>query len=377
MHISKKIAFFAPIKPPDHPIPSGDRLIAQNLIMALKLGGNAVELASRYICYAKRSNLSILKDRKAGALEEAQRIIARYNSMDDGSRPDVWITYHPYCKAPDWIGPIVTSELGIPYLTIEAARTNQGDETDPWKPWREEAQIGIRAADAHIVFKPSDRFYLTELLGSDGNLHELAPYVDLESLADPNPASLPPHWDGQTPVLVTTGMMRKGKKDKNFYMLAEILTGIVDEPWNLVLVGGGPEEENIRAAFNAFEPKRLHWTGQVDQKDVLGWMNASDLFIWPGWKEPIGMVYLEAQSQGLPVIAYNSMGVPLVVEHGVTGLLAPEGDVEAMRDNIHQLLKNQQILRKMSLCASQKIPREHSMEAAAQTLNAILNKISR
>ncbi len=43
---NKYIAFYAPIKPPDHPIPSGDRLIAQNLVKAFKILGANIELAS-------------------------------------------------------------------------------------------------------------------------------------------------------------------------------------------------------------------------------------------------------------------------------------------------------------------------------------------
>ncbi|MEM7290962.1 MAG: hypothetical protein AAF412_11450, partial [Pseudomonadota bacterium] len=129
-----RIAFFAPIKPPDHPIPSGDRLIAQNLFKAMELGGHRVELASRYICYSKRHAAEILEERKSGALAEAETIIERYSRLAPEDQPQVWLTYHPYCKAPDWIGPRVSAKLGIPYVTIEAARTGQGDETDPWGP---------------------------------------------------------------------------------------------------------------------------------------------------------------------------------------------------------------------------------------------------
>ena len=42
-----RIAFYATIKPPDHHIASGDRLIARNLMAALSLAGYGVDLASR------------------------------------------------------------------------------------------------------------------------------------------------------------------------------------------------------------------------------------------------------------------------------------------------------------------------------------------
>ena len=159
-----KIAFYATIKPPDHPIASGDRLIARSLIAALKIAGYDVELASSFIAYSKREAKEILLQRKADAHGEAEAIVERLKP----SPPDLWITYHPYCKAPDWIGPIVSAALGIPYVTIEAARTGQGfeDGGDRWAHWRQEAQTGIRKADLHLAFKPTDQAFLTELLGT-------------------------------------------------------------------------------------------------------------------------------------------------------------------------------------------------------------------
>jgi hypothetical protein len=45
------VAFYAPLKPPDHPVPSGDRRMARALIAALTLAGCPVELASRLRSY--------------------------------------------------------------------------------------------------------------------------------------------------------------------------------------------------------------------------------------------------------------------------------------------------------------------------------------
>lgn len=370
---ARHIAFFAPIKPPDHHIPSGDRLIAQNLIKAFELAGHDVELASRYICYSKRSNPEILTNRKKGALAEAEQLIEHYARLDQSEQPELWVTYHPYCKAPDWIGPLVSKALGIPYITIEAARTGQGGPEDEWKPWRQEAQAGIKQADLHLVFKPTDRAYLTELLGSTEKLMAFPTFMDFDRTAMTKEAELPMHWQQGVPTLVTTGMMRKGKKDKNFYMLAEILSGIQDHEWNLIVIGGGPEEENIRQAFSSIPSERIHWTGLVDQPQVLEWMAASDIFIWPGWKEPIGMVYLEAQLQSLPVIAYKSMGVPLVVEDGETGILAEENNIDAMRENIITLLQNHDLSRNMGKAGRHKVITQHSLKAAASRFNEIIS----
>ncbi len=371
---NKNIAFYAPIKPPDHHIPSGDRLIAQNIFKALKICGAHVELASRYIAYSKRHDTAILQERKKGALAEAEKLIAYYKTLSEASLPEIWVTYHPYCKAPDWIGPQVSKALGIPYVTIEAAKTGQGGPEDLWKAWRKEAQAGITTANLHLVFKPTDREYLSSLLGTDKKLLGINPFIDAENIKLAKPMELPSHWNKQTPVLITTGMMRKGKKVQNFFMLAETLSGL-DEPFNLIIVGGGPEETEIREAFSQIDERHMHWTGIIEHSDVLRWMRSSSIFIWPGWKEPIGMVYLEAQLQELPIIAFESMGVPLVVEDNQTGYLASEGDIEALKNLLARLLKNPQSSKSMGLKGREKVLTQHGIKAAANRLEETLSPL--
>ncbi|HJS32647.1 MAG TPA: glycosyltransferase family 1 protein, partial [Alphaproteobacteria bacterium] len=46
-----RIVFYAPLKPPDHPVPSGDRRMAQLLIAACESAGHEVELAARFRSY--------------------------------------------------------------------------------------------------------------------------------------------------------------------------------------------------------------------------------------------------------------------------------------------------------------------------------------
>ncbi len=364
-----RIAFYAPIKPPDHHIPSGDRLIAGNLIKALKLADFEVELASRYIAYSKRSDGEILQQKKIGALQEAADLIAKYQALSPDARPQIWITYHPYCKAPDWIGPTVAHALEIPYVTIEACKTGQGDQ---WLPWRAEAQAGIKLADLHLWFKPTDYQYLSELLGSTKQLCAIPPFIDLEKLQDSEAVELPKEWNPETPVIVTVGMMRKGKKDHNFTLMAEILKDMQDVPWNMVIVGGGPEEDAVRTAFSAISAERLFWCGQVPSSDVSGYMKASDVFIWPGWKEPIGMVYLEAASSGLPIVAFDNMGVPLVVSHEKTGLLAPLDDLGQFRVYLKTLLENPKMRREMGTAAKLFVQDERSINAAVSKLKSCL-----
>jgi len=64
------------------------------------------------------------------------------------------------------------------------------------------------------------------------------------------------------------------------------------------------------------------------------------LFAFPGIGESLGMVYLEAQACGLPVVALDSPGVSQVVSAGRTGLLVPQDAGEAMAEAIRTLLRS-------------------------------------
>ena len=324
----KRIAFYAPVKPPDHPIPSGDREISRLLIKAMERAGHSVNLASRYITYQKRPGAELFETRRRGAEEEIERLLTMYQVMPRELRPEIWFTYHTYCKAPDTIGPVIARALKIAYVTAEACRTRQNTDAD-WQTGRDIVQGAIRQAAINFCLKPSDREYLETVIPDMNTVGDLPPFVDEELItANSRPrAALP--FDNSDPVIVTTGMMRPGKKFLCYEYLARALAKLPDRNWNLVVIGDGPEREKIGDMFSGFPQERLYWTGLVAPEAVHGLMAAADIFAWPGFQEPIGMVYLEAQTLALPVAAMASLGVPTVVGHEETGLLSAEGDVDA------------------------------------------------
>lgn len=362
------IAFYAPIKPPDHPIASGDRLIARNLIAALEQAGHGVTLASRFIAYSKRPNAEILAARKQAALAEADAIIQRLRP----DPPALWLTYHPYCKAPDWIGPAVSRALHIPYVTVEAARTGQGFENgqDLWRDWRQEAQRGMKQADLHLAFKPQDAAMLRDVIGPTTPVEMLKPFI--APLPDPSTEQT---LETTMPMLLAVGMMRPGKKEQNFRLLLEALRPLTDQEWHLVLVGDGPVRPTLEEDFKTLGPDRVTFTGAVDHTAVLALMKQAALFCWPGWKEPIGMVYLEAQTMGLPVIAMKSMGVPLTVLDGETGLLSAEGDTAALGANIAKALNDHALRDALAAHGPRHIAANHSLSAAAVRLEKTLSPL--
>ena len=102
---ARRIAFYAPLKAPTHPTPSGDRRMARLLIQALEAAGAEVALASDFRSYDGQGDAARQKALRAKGTAVADRLVGQYRALGDGERPTAWFTYHLYHKAPDWIGP--------------------------------------------------------------------------------------------------------------------------------------------------------------------------------------------------------------------------------------------------------------------------------
>jgi phosphatidylinositol alpha-1,6-mannosyltransferase len=90
----------------------------------------------------------------------------------------------------------------------------------------------------------------------------------------------------------------------------------------------------------------------VAREEMYRFYSAGDLFVFPGIRESLGMVYLEAQSCGLPVVAFADGGVPEVVADEVSGYLVRPFDARGFNQAIARLLADSGMRRQMGKAAS-------------------------
>lgn len=110
-------------------------------------------------------------------------------------------------------------------------------------------------------------------------------------------------------------------------------------PAKLILVGEGPDLPKLQTKIAAMGlTDRVHFLGKQD--DVAQVVSIADLMLLPSEKESFGLVALEAMACGVPTIGSMAGGIPELVQHGVTGYLAPIGDVGAMADYAIALLQD-------------------------------------
>ena len=316
-----RIAFYAPLKPPDDPTPSGDRRIARLLLDALRLAGHEPFVASGLRSYDGIGDPARQASLAEGARRCAEHLLARWRQVPV-TAPKLWFTYHLYYKAPDWLGPLVSEALGIPYVIAEASYAPKR-EGGWWDLGHRAVEQALRRADAVLGLNPADRACVLPLLRDPQRWNALAPFIDT------TPYRVQERRLLETPCrLIAVAMMRPGDKLASYSLLGAALADLLDLEWSLDIVGDGAAGAEVEAALAPLGT-RVRYRGALDDIGVAAALAAADLFVWPAINEAFGMALLEAQASGLPVVAGGSGGVGGIVDDGETGLLAPPGDVGA------------------------------------------------
>lgn len=376
-----RVAFYAPLKSPAHGTPSGDRRVAALLMAALGRAGHAVELASEFRSLDLAGDPRRQAELRAAGVEIARGLARRWRS-GDGAAPDLWFTYHLYYKAPDWLGPEVSSALRIPYVIAEASYAPKR-AGGPWALGHDAAGAAIRRADLVLASTRHDLQCLRPLVAADDRLQLFPPFLDAEPYASASRSraayraqlATAHALDASLPWIVVAAMMRPGDKLASYRELAAALALVVDRPWQLLVAGDGPARGPVAEALNRALPGRVRYLGELAGEALCGMYAAGDLFVWPAVNEAYGMAMLEAQASGLPVVSCALRGVPDVVCDGRTGLLAAPGDPAALAANVRRLLDDAGERAAMGRAALAWVGGERNLDHAARVLHAALQRL--
>jgi glycosyltransferase involved in cell wall biosynthesis len=368
---ARPVAFYAPLKSPNHPLPSGDRTMARLLMKALDRAGYVPQLASELRTLDKTGDPQQQDLIRQQSLEEASRLVEQYRALPKQSRPCLWFTYHVYYKAPDWIGPRVAEALGIPYAVAEGSRAAKRAH-GAWALGHEGAEAALDKADAIFVMTAHDRRALEKAQPGHQVLVDLPPFLDMQDW--PAPGAPLPH--GIEPRLLTVAMMRSGDKLASYGILAAALERIRHLPWSLDIVGDGEARKEIARLFSRLAD-RVRYHGQIgNHAELKALYESADLFVWPAVNEAYGMVLLEAQAMGCPVLAGAYGGVASVVKHGETGVLTQPGDIAAFADALNALLQDRDRLRNFGASALRFVRQERDLDHAALRLRHALEPLT-
>jgi glycosyltransferase involved in cell wall biosynthesis len=366
------IYFYAPFKPLGHDQPSGDLVIGTGLYDYLAAKGHqmrvATALRTRWIFWKPWLMPRVLAERR------------RLEGRLSADKPDLWLTYHAYYKGPDVIGPYVTARAGVPYVIFQGAYATKRRRDLRTLPGFLLNRRALRAARHVFVNKQVDFNNLKRLLPPDRVTYALPGIFPQDfCFSETARRDLRRKWQvNDAPVVLTAAMFRPGVKFQGLVGVIKACGRLLRNglEFRLVVVGDGGQRTALTQLAQTELRGKVLFVGKVPRTEMYRYYSAGDLFVFPGIGESLGMVFLEAQSCGLPVVAVANAGVPEVVKDGKTALLAPLDDPDAFVRAVEDLLVDAGRRRNMGRAAQAYIRRKHDLSKNYAGVERVLSRIA-
>ncbi len=148
----------------------------------------------------------------------------------------------------------------------------------------------------------------------------------------------------------------------------------------LVVIGAGPSRPEYEAQAAA-RGVRCRFFGSQPTNVVRDWMARAAVFCVPsvvaasGDAEGFGMVFIEAQAMGLPVVSTLSGGIPEAVRNGETGLLVTERDPRALAEAILHLIEDQELWQRYSIAGRRHVVRHFNLAQQTDRLENVFEQL--
>lgn len=272
----------------------------------------------------------------------------------------------------------VARRLGIPFVhTFHTLGRAKGSD-EPEGRLAGEARVIIEA-DAIIASTPEERCWLIDLYAAHPErIHIIPPGVDHELFVpgDRDAAKGALGLEGKQVLLFVGRLQPLKAADTAVRALAHLVDwGRLDPAASRLLIVGGPsggkgseELQRLRAlASDLGVSNAIEFIPAQPHRNLPRFYQAADVCLVPSHTETFGLVALEAQACGVPVVASSVGGLRSIVHHGQTGFLVEPASTEAFAERAWRVLSDQRAMVGMSslaICSS----REYSWQRSAAKL---------
>jgi glycosyltransferase involved in cell wall biosynthesis len=180
--------------------------------------------------------------------------------------------------------------------------------------------------------------------------------------------------DNKAPAIIVSvgrAVPKKGYDDL-LAALAALPPGIA---WRFIHIGGGPLLPDLkRRAGQLGLNDRIEWRGAQPQEKVLALYRQADLFVLAsriaddGDRDGLPNVLMEAQSQGVAVLATRTSGIPELIDDGATGMLVEAGDSGALARGLETLIRQPALRQRLGEAGYRRIQAQFDMEKGIDLL---------
>ena len=273
-------------------------------------------------------------------------------------RPDVIVAFFGVPSgAAAWCANIFA---GVPYIV-----SLRGGDVPGFRPYDFALYHKLVAPLLRLIWRRSSGLVanssglkkLAEAFDSNSPIQVIPNGVDLQRYAPGNR-----EWEPPRLLLVGRLVYQKGVD-----ILLEALEGLQSHPWELSLVGDGPERETLQSLAQKYGiSDRVHFRSWLDDDALVEQLQEANLFVFPSRHEGMPNAVLEAMACGLPVIASRIAGNEELVIDGETGFLVPAEDPDALREAISELIINNSRRQQMGMSSRQRVEANYSWKQITQ-----------
>lgn len=165
---------------------------------------------------------------------------------------------------------------------------------------------------------------------------------------------------------------------KGVFLLIEMMR-YLPEHVHLLMIGAGPEEQNLRMAASEYHLEhRIHLVGNVPYTQLPQYINCMDIGIIPSkttkrWKEQFGRVLVELMSCEVPVIGSDSGSIPEVL--GNTGCIFRENNLHELITLVKMLMQNPEKMEKLGTRGRERAITTYLVDIMCEQFLAMYNKL--
>ena len=242
----------------------------------------------------------------------------------------------------------------------------------PIRNWLKKIAV-TQILDCVVVSSRSLGHLLTDLYGVDQNRVILAPNcVDVSELhRDSNGSQGTRGRWGLTGSGPHIGVVARLHRQKGHSYLLQAVRPVIREfPGAIfLLIGDGPLETELRALVGSLHLNgAVRFLGFLSRAELRELYTVLDLSVLPSLWEGTPLAVLDAMAMELPVVATAVDGTKDTVEHGVSGLLVPPRDSDALAEAILEVLRDRTRAKQMGIAARQRVIEFYSLETYTEKI---------
>ena len=288
------------------------------------------------------------------------------SEIADGRHGAVRRLHAHFLHTPAAVAHYTSLMTGIPWSCSAHAK-------DIWTTPDWEKREKLAALDWLVTCTASGHAHLQDLAKPAGDKVALV-YHGLDFSRFPAPDTNKPAAPAGQPLTVLSvgrAVPKKGYPDL-LEALAQLPSAI---DWRFRHIGGGPELPGLKQQAETLKiADRITWQGALPQDQVLQAYREADLFVLAsritadGDRDGLPNVLMEAQSQGIAVLASDISGVPELIRHGETGWLVPSENPAALAEAMAVLLQDHPRRQQLAAAGFARVRRDFTMQTGIADL---------